>query len=90
MVETEKDVDVSNLLGKPYKTVLFNDDHHDMQEVIIQIMKAIKCDAGRASQIMLTAHTNGSAIVYTGSREKCELVSAILEEIRLGTKVEPA
>lgn len=90
MVKSEVETDINTLLGKPYKTILYNDDAHSMDEVVFQIMKAIHCDAGRASQIMMTAHNNGSAIVYTGSREKCELVSSVLEEIRLGTKVEQA
>jgi ATP-dependent Clp protease adaptor protein ClpS len=77
-------------LGKPHKVILFNDETHSMPEVAVQIMKAINCSPERASQIMLEAHKNGRAIVYTGGLEKCELVSAILEEIRLSTKIEPA
>lgn len=87
---TEKDTDTTNLLGKPFNTILFNDDHHDMMEVSAQIIKAIHCSAERAVMIMLEAHTQGRAIVFTGSRERCELVEDILAEIRLGTKIEPA
>lgn len=75
-------------LGKPHKVILFNDETHSMDEVSAQIIKAINCDMTRAYDIMMTAHNNGSAIVYTGHKEKCELVSSILEEIRLSTKIE--
>lgn len=82
------EIDTTTLMGKPYNVILFNDDHHDMVEVSIQIMKAIKCSAERAMQIMLEAHTAGRAIVFSGSLERCEHVEAILAEIRLGTKIE--
>lgn len=87
---TEKETDISNLLGRPYNVILFNDDHHDMLEVSAQIIKAIHCSPDRAIAIMLEAHTKGRAIVFTGSKERCELVENILSEIRLGTKIEPA
>jgi len=76
--------------GKPYKVILFNDDHHSMDEVAMQIIKAISCGAQKAIEIMKEAHNSGRAIVFTGGLERCELVAEILEEIRLGTKIEPA
>ena len=87
---TLDDSKVSNIVHKPFKTLLFNDTTHNMYEVSAQIMKAINCTPDKASQIMLEAHNMGRAVVITAHREKCELVAAILEEIRLGTKVEPA
>lgn len=86
----KKETDTTNLLGKPYNVILFNDNHHDMIEVSVQIIKAIHCSSGRAFAIMLEAHMKGRAIVFTGSKERCELVENILAEIRLGTKIEPA
>ena len=77
-------------LGKPHNVILFNDDHHAMDEVAAQIMKAIHCDMQTAVKLMMEAHTKGRAIIFTGHKEKCELVASILEEIRLGTKIEPA
>ena len=87
---TLDDTKISNIIHQPFKTILFNDTHHDMLEVSTQIMKAINCTAEKASQIMLEAHNTGRAVVITAHRERCEHVAAILEEIRLGTKVEPA
>lgn len=75
-------------LGKPHNVILFNDNTHSMGEVVAQIRKAIGCSDDRASSIMRQAHTTGRAIVYTGHLERCEHVSAVLEEIRLGTAIE--
>ena len=86
LIKDETDID--NLLGKPHKTILFNDETHSTVEVTLQIQKAIHCDPVKASEIMLKAHSTGSAIVFVGNKEKCEHVSAVLEEIRLSTKVE--
>jgi len=90
MNATLEDKDVSIIIGKPYNVILFNDEHHNTVEVTIQIMKAINCGEDRARAIMLEAHKSGRSIVFTGHLERCELVSSILEEIRLGTKIEPA
>lgn len=87
---TLNDTDIRTSLGKPHKVILFNDNHHSMEEVCVQIMRAISCGAEKATQIMLEAHNTGRAVVFTGSLERCELVAEILEEIRLGTKIEPA
>lgn len=60
---------------------LFNDDHHSVTEVALQIQKAIRCDPQRAWQIMMQAHNTGSAVVIAASLERCELVAGILEQI---------
>jgi len=77
-------------LGKPHKVILFNDDHHGMDEVISQIMKATGYGMQKAIQVMMEAHTKGRAVVWTGHKERCEHISSVLEEIRLETKVEQA
>ena len=86
----ETDTDIDNLLGNPHNCILFNDESHSCDEVAIQIQKAINCDPARAWQIMLEAHNSGSAIVWSGGKERCELVAAILEQIGLATNVEEA
>jgi len=90
MTEIESEINTASIIGTPYKVILFNDNTHNIIEVTLQIIKAINCNETRAHLIMLEAHKTGRAIVYTGSREKCELVESILVEIRLGTKIEPA
>jgi ATP-dependent Clp protease adapter protein ClpS len=86
----ESTTDTTNLLGKPHNVILFDDSIHSMDEVTAQIMKATHCNAGRAYQIMMEAHNTGRAVAFSGGLEKCELVEAILAEIRLGTSIEQA
>jgi ATP-dependent Clp protease adapter protein ClpS len=76
-------------LGNPYNVILFNDEDHSMDEVVNQIRKATGYDPIKATVIMMQAHTSGRAVVWTGHKERAEHISAVLEEIRLGTKVEP-
>lgn len=87
---TEKDTDTTTLLGKPYNVILFNDDHHSMFDVARQLIKATRCSAEQAFNIMMEAHNNGRAICFSGNRERCEHVESILNEIQLGTKIEQA
>jgi ATP-dependent Clp protease adapter protein ClpS len=89
MEKTLTDTITEHALGKPHQVVLFNDDHHDMMEVVLQIVRAISCSQDHAWKIMLEAHSTGRAVVVVAHKERCEHVSAVLEEIRLGTKVEP-
>jgi ATP-dependent Clp protease adapter protein ClpS len=88
--DTIKETDIANLLGKPFNLILFNDESHGMDEVAFQIIKAIKCSQERALSIMMEAHIKGRAVVFTGNRERCEHVEAILAEIQLRTVIEPA
>lgn len=83
----DNETDIGSLFGTPYNCILFNDENHSQDEVSAQIQKAINCDPRRAWDIMITAHNTGSAIVFTGSKERCELVSSILEQIGLATNV---
>lgn len=88
--EIEKEIDRQFHVGKPYRVILFNDEVHSMEEVAGQIVRATGCTAEKAWAIMLAAHTQGRAQVIAAHRERCEHVAAVLEEIRLGVKVEPA
>ena len=67
----------------PYVVILYNDDYHDMGEVVSQLQKATGQDIERCFQIMVEAHTRGRAIAYSGSEEECERVAAVLRQIRL-------
>ena len=86
----KNDTDIGNLLGKPYNVILFNDEAHSMDEVVAQLMKATRCSSSDAYRIMMEAHNTGRAVAFSGGLERCELVSSILEEIKLGTKIEQA
>lgn len=69
------------------KVVLYNDDWHTFDDVINQLIKAIKCTYEKARGFAFEVHVKGKAIVYTGSLSECLKVSGILEEIALNTQI---
>ena len=88
----EDDTKTTNCLGKPHTLILFNDNHHSFEQVMMQVMATINCPPSTAEKIVMTAHNSGQAIVFTGSLETCELKEAILSgpPASLRTAVEPA
>jgi ATP-dependent Clp protease adaptor protein ClpS len=72
----------------PAKVILYNDDWHTFEEVIVQLMKATGCSRERAEALTWEVHTRGKAAVYEGSLAECLRVSGVLEEIALHTEIE--
>lgn len=70
------------------RVVLFNDEHHTFEEVIVQILRAVHCSMDRAEQLTWEVHNIGKATVYEGPLSECLHVSAVLEEIALKTEVQ--
>jgi ATP-dependent Clp protease adaptor protein ClpS len=73
---------------EPYKVILFNDEVHTFDEVITQIIKALKCTQSKAEALAWEAHSNGKTVVYTGELIRCMEISHVLEEIMLRTQIE--
>ncbi len=76
--------------GLPWLTILFNCDCHSFDDVAIQLMKAIRVPYSQGKAIATIIHNTGSAVVYTGHRERCEAVAMVLESIGLRVKVCPS
>ena len=72
----------------PAKVILFNDDVHSFDDVIYQLIKAIRCDLEKAKALTFQVHNSGKAVVFGGELAKCIQVSSILEEIQLRTQIE--
>ncbi|HZG00796.1 MAG TPA: ATP-dependent Clp protease adaptor ClpS [Chitinophagales bacterium] len=70
------------------RCLLFNDDYHTFDEVIEQLMLAIRCSARRAEEMAWQVHNQGYAVVHVGALEDCLDISAILGEIDLRTEVQ--
>jgi ATP-dependent Clp protease adapter protein ClpS len=51
-------------------------------------MKAIRCTYEKGMQYANVVHHTGCAVVYSGPRERCEAVAAVLEDVGLQAKVE--
>ncbi len=82
-IETEDTSDI----GLASKVVLYNDDWHSFEEVIIQLIKAVGCTFEQARGFAFEVHVKGKSIVFNGQLNQCLKVSSILEEIALNTQV---
>nr|BCX00170.1 MAG: ATP-dependent Clp protease adaptor protein ClpS [Bacteroidota bacterium] len=83
----EQEVAVQEQLQTPWRVILYNDDIHTFDEVILQLQKATGCSLERAEQIAWTAHTQGKAVAYEGEFEDCLRVQGVLREIGLITEI---
>lgn len=86
--ETIVDDDIGSRIGEPWKVILFNDDIHTFDEVIMQLQKALGCGAKRAEKIAFEAHTRGKAIAFSGEFPECFRVAGVLREIQLIVEIE--
>ena len=74
--------------AEPARVILYNDDWHSFDDVIGQLMKAIKCSAEEGERHAWIVHTEGRSRVFDGARDECERVAGILREIRLHVEVD--
>ncbi len=82
-VQEEKKVEI----GIPAKVIVYNDDWHTFEEVIYQLIKALKCDLSTAEALTWEIHTKGKAVVFEGDLEEALYVQNVLEEIDLSVEV---
>ena len=80
--------DIDTEVKLPFRVILFNDDYHTFDEVIAQLIKAIKCNYEKAKSLTFEVHLKGKAQVFSGDLNKCLKVSSILQEIDLHTQIE--
>lgn len=81
--ETIEDVEI----GLPFKVILYNDSWHTFDDVIGQLIKALKCSYEKARALTFEVHVKGKANVFEGQLSDCLKVSGILEEIALHTQI---
>jgi ATP-dependent Clp protease adaptor protein ClpS len=72
----------------PWNVILYNDDHHSFEAVILQVQKATGVSLERAYEITVEAHSKGRAVCYTGPLERCEHVADVLRQIKLTVEIE--
>jgi len=85
IVETLEEEKTS--VGLPFKVVLYNDEIHTFDEVIVQLIKAVGCSFKEARSFAFEVHVKGKAIVFSGDLTSCLKVTSILEEIALNTQI---
>jgi len=79
--------DTTSEIGLESRVVLYNDDWHSFDEVIVQLIKATHCKFEKARDYAFEVHVKGKAIVFFGTMSSCLKVSSILEEIALNTQI---
>ncbi|MCH7773293.1 MAG: ATP-dependent Clp protease adaptor ClpS [Bacteroidetes bacterium] len=84
-IEIVEEEDVS--IGLKSKVILYNDDWHSFDEVILQIIKAIKCSNTEARNKAFETHVKGKSVIFNGEFKECLSVSSVLEEIALHTQI---
>ena len=85
-IDDETDKDETGDTG--FRVILYDDDYHGMDEVVLQIQKATGYELERAIEIMLEVHNEGRAVCFRGAREKCHRVANVLRQIRLQVEVD--
>lgn len=87
-IKYSPDVDDGIDVGLPAKVILFNDEVHTFDDVIVQIIKAVGCSYDKAETLTWEVHLRGKAVVFFGEISECLKVSGVLEEIALHTQIE--
>ncbi len=76
----KKTVSKKPKIKRPWKVVLYNDDIHSFDEVILQVQKATGYSLLEATQITLEAPFKRKAVAYPGEFIGCNKVAGILRE----------
>ena len=84
-IDVAEEEDIS--IGLKSKVILYNDDWHSFDDVILQIIKAIKCSFAVASKKAFETHVKGKSVIFSGEFKDCLRVSSVLEEIALHTQI---
>lgn len=84
----EEEEQVSESFDNPWRVILYNDEIHTFDEVILQLIKATGCSTSHAEGKAWEVHTRGKANVFEGSFEECFRVQGVLREIQLVTEIE--
>lgn len=79
--ETEEEAATG--FGEGWAVILFNDDVHDMVEVVVAIHLATGFGEPQCIEIMLTAHRAGKAVVTITEREEAEKIASVLRTHKL-------
>ena len=87
-VLTQEEVAVEERIDTPWRVIVYNDEIHTFEEVIVQVVKATGCTTQQAERHAWTIHTEGKDCVYQGEFFECFRVQGVLREIQLVTEIE--
>ena len=87
-VLTQEEVAVEERVDTPWRVIVYNDEIHTFEEVILQVVKATGCTTQQAERHAWTIHTEGKDCVFQGEFFECFRVQGVLREIQLVTEIE--
>ena len=83
------EVEVLDQLIQPWQVMILNDPVNLMSFVTLVLRRIFGYSEEKATELMLKVHYEGSAIVWTGEREKAELYVQQLQTHQLYAVMEP-
>ena len=69
---TESEISVDQLIDKPWITIVWDDPVNLMNYVTFVFIKLFGYSKEKAHELMMQVHTEGKAVVSTGTREEME------------------
>lgn len=89
-VETIEQRSTSRKHAPRYRVLLHNDDYNTMEYVVEVLVKTVaSLTVPQAVNIMMEAHTNGTALVIVCAQEHAEFYSESLKAHGLMSTIEP-
>ena len=88
-IEESPQVDVLDEVTKPWQVMILNDPVNLMSFVTLILRRIFGYSEEKAVELMLKVHYEGSAVVWTGEREKAELYVQQLQSHLLYDVMEP-
>lgn len=86
-VEVEERPEEKDADDTPWQLILYNDEEHSFDEVIQQLVKALRCSVTHAKELTMKVHNEGKATVFEGAFEECLRINSVLQEIELITEI---
>ena len=71
-IESETDLHISQLVDKPWVTIVWDDPVNLISYVVYVFIKLFGFSKEKANELMLQVHNEGRAVVSSGSREEME------------------
>ncbi len=88
--DLEEAINAAFISDKPWVTIVWDDPVNLMSYVTYVLMKLFSFTREKAHELMMQVHTQGKAVVSTGSREEMELDVSRLHEYGLWATLQRA
>lgn len=77
---TDTEFDINLLVDRPWMTIVWDDPINLMSYVTYVFVKVLQIPEPKAEQLMMLVHTEGRAVVSSGTREEMERLVQQLHE----------